>query len=153
MALLEVAIYQKRSFYCIHFDHTSDPKKLHTNEFPKDSPYNIMEVIDMAEYFTGGGTVFEPALEQARNVINNDDLYNKADIVFITDGESAIGNDWAKNFNKWRDENKVTVYGILIDSTWNSDSTLKMFCNEIHKLSAINKYTSDELAITLFDAM
>ncbi len=54
MALLEVAIYQKRSFYCIHFDHTTDIKHLHTNEFPKNSPKNINEIIDMAEYFSGG---------------------------------------------------------------------------------------------------
>ena len=54
MALLEVAIYQKRSFFCIHFDHTRDPHKLHTNQFLKGDPYNIMEVIDMAEYFTSG---------------------------------------------------------------------------------------------------
>ena len=85
MALLEVAIYQKRSFYCIHFDHTTDIKHLHTNEFPKDSPKNIQEVIDMAEYFSGGGTLFEPALNKSRVLIDQQEDYKKADIVFITD--------------------------------------------------------------------
>jgi len=45
------------------------------------------------------------------------------------------------------------VYGILIDSTWNTDKTMAMFCNEIHKLSALNAQSSEDLAITLFDAM
>jgi len=153
MALLEVAIYQKRSFYCIHFDHTTDIKHLHTNEFPKDSPKNIQEVIDMAEYFSGGGTLFEPALNKSRVLIDQQEDYKKADIVFITDGESAITEGWREDFIEWRDEKKVNVYGILIDSYANSDSTMKLFCNEIHKLSSLNTDAREDLAITLFDAM
>ena len=85
MALLEVAIYQKRSFYCIHFDHTTNIKQLHTNEFPKNAPKNIMEIVDLAEYFSGGGTLFEPALTKARMLIDQQEAYSKADIIFITD--------------------------------------------------------------------
>jgi uncharacterized protein with von Willebrand factor type A (vWA) domain len=153
VALLEVAIYQKRSFYCIHFDHTHNPRHLHTNEFPKEAPKNIQEIIDMATYFTGGGTLFEPALTKARLLIDREEDYHKADIIFVTDGESAVTQGWLDDFLKWRDDNRVTIYGILIDSYYNSDSSLKLFCNEIHKLSTINQYSSEELAITLFDAM
>lgn len=153
MALLEVAIYQKRSFYCIHFDATRDPRHLHTNEFPKDAPKNIQEIIDMAEYFSGGGTLFEPALDKSRMLITQQEDYKKADIVFITDGESAVTDGWVKDFTKWRDDTNVSVYGILIDSWANSDSTLKLFCNEIHKLSSINEHDREDLAITLFDSM
>ncbi len=153
MALLEVAVYQKRSFYCIHFDHTQDPHKLHINEFLRNEPFNIQEVIDMAEYFSGGGTQFEPSLILAQEKINQQGEFQKADIVFITDGESAVRDDWVKEYCKWRDENKVAIYGILIDATYNSDATMKEFCTEIHKLSALNSDSSEDLAITLFDGM
>ena len=153
MALLEVALYQKRSFYCIHFDHTHDPKHLHTNEFPKEKGKDIQEIIDMAEYFSGGGTLFEPALDKSRMLIDQQEDYKKADIIFITDGESAVSNGWLEDFNKWKDDNNVNIYGILIDSYYNSDATLKLFATEIHKLSSINQNSSEDLAITLFDAM
>lgn len=100
-----------------------------------------------------GGTLFEPALDKSRMLIEQQEDYKKADIVFITDGESAITDGWNDDFVKWRDDNNVTVYGILIDSYYNSDATMKMFCNEIHKLSALNESSSEDLAITLFDAM
>jgi uncharacterized protein with von Willebrand factor type A (vWA) domain len=40
----------------------------------------------MAEYFSGGGTLFEPPLELAKDKIELDKEFTKADIVFVTDG-------------------------------------------------------------------
>ncbi len=86
-------------------------------------------------------------------LIDKQEDFKKADIIFLTDGESAITDGWRKDFVEWRDEKKVNIYGILIDSYANSDSTMKLFCNEIHKLSSLNADTREDLAITLFDAM
>ncbi len=153
LALLEVAIYQKRNFYCIHFDHTRDPKKLHTNEFPKEAPYNIMEVLDLAEYFSGGGTLFEPALTHSRDLIDSEEDYKKADIIFITDGNSVVREGWIKEYNEWKDSFNVSIYGILVDARGNSEGSLKLFCNEIYKLSQFSEQTREDLAIHLFDEM
>jgi uncharacterized protein with von Willebrand factor type A (vWA) domain len=84
MVLLEIAKEQKRDFYCIHF--SSGYRELHTNEFLKTDEWDVEKVIDMVEYFECGGTEFEPALNLARQKIGVDKLYQKADIVFITDG-------------------------------------------------------------------
>ena len=40
----------------------------------------------MCEYFSGGGTVFEPALTLAQEKIDMQDDFKKADIIFISDG-------------------------------------------------------------------
>ena len=151
MAMLEIAQYQKRSFYCIHFDHTRDPNKLHTNVFKKDDGKNIQEVIDMASYFSGGGTEFEPALEKSKMVIEDDTDFTKADIIFISDGEAPVRDDWVKKYNEWRKEHKVKIYGVLIDSYSNSSASMDLFCDDIKKLSTINEAENEELAISLFD--
>ena len=152
LALLDVALLQKRNFFCIHFDHTDDPKHLHTNCFLKTQPHSIEEVIDMAEYFVGGGTLFEPALELARTQIDQEDAFRKADIVFITDGQSAITQEFCDDFNAWRKKRNVKVYSILIDAWDNSDAGLGLFSDEITKLNNINGKGTNT-AINIFESI
>ena len=116
LGLLEIAKLQKRSFCAIHFSSGWNESALHTNSFSKKNPYSIAEVIDLAEYFEGGGTQFEPPLDKARQIINNSTEYKKADIVFITDGESVVRDIWLEDFNAWKDEIGLSVYSVLIDS-------------------------------------
>jgi uncharacterized protein with von Willebrand factor type A (vWA) domain len=148
---LEVAIYQKRSFYCIHFDHTTDIKHLHTNEFPKNKGKDIKEVLDLASYFSGGGTLFEPALTKARMLIDQEEAYSKADILFLTDGESVVTKEWLADYLKWKHDNKVSIYGVLIDVGYNSKSSMKLFCDSVSNLSSINESEREDLAINLFE--
>ncbi|MBC8437069.1 hypothetical protein H8D85_01950, partial [bacterium] len=89
LGLLEVAKGQNRSFAAVHFDCTRDKSRLHTNVFRKGERHAIEDIIDLAEYFPGGGTLFEPALDRAKDFIMEDEDFHKADIIFITDGESA----------------------------------------------------------------
>ena len=55
LALFEIAREQKRDFYVIHFSSGARMEQLHTNEFLKTDPFNIEQMIDMAEYFENGG--------------------------------------------------------------------------------------------------
>jgi uncharacterized protein with von Willebrand factor type A (vWA) domain len=103
----------------------------------------------MAEYFERGGTEFEPALNLARQKIGTDKLFQKADIVFITDGQAVIRDTWLAEFKQWKKDNKVNIYSVLIDSWDNSDATLKQFSDRVDKLSNI-KESQDDLAVSLF---
>lgn len=149
MALLEIAREQKRDFYCIHFSSGWRGNKMHTNEFLKGEGFDIEKVVDMAEYFEGGGTEFEPPLDAAREKIGNDKKYQKADIVFITDGQSAVRDAWLVQFKEWKKENKVNIYSVLIDSYDNAISTLRQFSDKVDKLSNI-KDAKDGIAMDLF---
>jgi len=149
MALLEIAREQKRDFYCIHFSSGWRGNKMHTNEFPKGEAFDIEKVVDMAEYFEGGGTEFEPPLDAAREKIGVDKKYQKADIVFITDGQSAVRDAWLLQFKEWKKENKVNIYSVLIDSYDNAISTLRQFSDKVDKLSNI-KDAKDGIAMDLF---
>jgi uncharacterized protein with von Willebrand factor type A (vWA) domain len=149
MGVLEICRIQKRDVHVIHFD-ASPKHQLHCNFFPKNN-YQIEEIIDMAEYFSGGGgTLFEPPLELAQDKINTMKEFSKADILFITDGESAISNSWLKPFMVWKKEKNITITSILIDTYANSDSCVKTFSDNIEKLWNIRRDNSDDLALTLF---
>lgn len=107
--------------------------------------------MDLAEYFEGGGTEFEPPLDLAREKIGSEKIYEKADLVFITDGESVVRNDWLTAFMKWKTENKVNIYSVLIDSYDNSVSTVKKFSDRVDKLSNIRESdTNDGIALDIF---
>lgn len=152
MGLLEIARSQKRSFVALHFE--SGPKStIHVNTFLRTSPYNINEIIDFAEYFAGGGTMFEPPLELAQDKINEDGEFTKADIVFITDGASAVRDKWLADYQKWKKAKNVTIYSVLIDVYYNSIAALKGFSDYTHHLKSIRKDSADDLAMTLFTSI
>lgn len=105
----------------------------------------------MAEYFEGGGTEFEPPLTLAQEKIGSEKIYEKADIVFITDGESVVRKEWLAAFMKWKSENKVNIYSVLIDSYDNSVGTIKQFSDRVDKLSNIRESDrNDEVALDIF---
>jgi uncharacterized protein with von Willebrand factor type A (vWA) domain len=149
LTLLDIAKLQKRDFYCIHFD-ASPKKDLHTNTFLKTDYGDIEEVIDMAEYFTGGGTLFEPPLELAQDKIMLDQNFSKADIIFITDGESVVGDKWLKEYLNWKKNNKVSIFSILIDSYANNPVVLNTFSDEVRKVSDIRD-SGEDVAINIID--
>lgn len=109
-------------------------------------------MIDLASYFSGGGTNFEPPLELAQVKIDDDmDEYSEADIIFITDGNAPVSDRFTDKFNQWKEEKNVDVYSVLIDALFNTDRGLQVFSDEIHKLSDINNQLSnDEVAFNLF---
>lgn len=150
MGLLEISRFQQRSFYVIHFSSGWREEMLHVNDFRKSKPFSILEVLDMAEYFEGGGTTFEPPLNLARTKIETEKDFSKADIVFITDGQSVVRNDWLTNFNEWKKTKGVKVYSVLIDASYNYQTSLDEFSDSVLKLSEITEDSFDKTASVLF---
>lgn len=150
LGMVEIAKIQKRDVYVIHFD--SSPKEaLHTNYFPKDGSWGIEEVLDMAEYYSGGGTYFEPPLDLSRDKIMEQEQFSKADIVFVTDGESTVTDAWLKDFKAWKKEKNVRVYSILINTYRGTTVSLDLFSDKAFSLNDINEHKLDEAAFQLFD--
>jgi uncharacterized protein with von Willebrand factor type A (vWA) domain len=151
LVLLEIAREQKRDFFCIHFSSGWHQQNLHTNEFLKADPFDAEQLLDMAEYFEAGGTEFEPPLDMARTKIGVDKIYEKADIIFVTDGESVVRDEWLREFKKWKTENKVNIYSVLIDSYDNSVATVRKFSDRVDKLSNLrDSNNNDSVALELF---
>lgn len=143
LALLDVAKRQKRSFLVIHFDSGVSARNLKVNRFSKSSPYKISEVIDMAEYFGGGGTQFEPPLERAMIEVNEEKEFSKADVIMVTDGCSAVRNSFLKEFLSWKSKKTVTVFSVLMDRGYSSTSSLDEFSDKVTQIENLEREGMD----------
>jgi len=150
LGLLEICKIQKRSFVAIHFD-CSRKETLQFQEFPLGHQNNPNKLIEMAELFLGGGTAFEPPLDLARDKIMQEKNFSKADIIFITDGESVVRDNWLLEYLKWKKEMSVKIHSIIIDNYYASDITLKEFSDSITKLSDMKEESNlESIAMNLF---
>lgn len=153
IALLNVAKKQNRNFFVVHFNGNRNGDSLPVHSFSKTKGYEATKVIEMAEMFMDGGTDFMAPLNRARKCINEETTFHKADIIFITDGECAVTNDWLKDFKSWKAAKEVSVFSVLVNTGWAcSDASLKEFSDRITSLSDITN-KGDSIAIDIFQAV
>jgi uncharacterized protein with von Willebrand factor type A (vWA) domain len=148
--MLEISKQQKRSFYLLHFS-AENKERIKTFDFPKGEPYDINKMIEACEYFSGGGTLYEPVLELSQDIIEEDGDYQKADILFITDGECPLDSQWLAKFLNWKKQKKVSIYTVLVDVTYNSDFTVNKFSEQVHKLQTLRDASENGMANLAFD--
>jgi len=145
LTLLEIAKRERRKFNVVVFSSGGAPLKIFESigkEGFSGWGMNESEIIELAEYFPGGGTNFEEPLNKAVSLLESS-KFTGGDIVFITDGESNVGDAWLKSFEKTKDKLKFKVYSILIDlSQKESWGTLSHFSD---KVTSVSQLTSKEV--------
>ena len=97
-------------------------------------------IMNLAEYFPGGGTDFQKPLDAALECLRQS-RFTKGDIIFITDGECQIDPQWAEAFRGEKKTLGISLFSILIDMGSASLGTLKEFSDRI---STIKQLTGDE---------
>src|SRR5205814_10045337 len=114
LTLLEIARRQRRLFRSICF--SSEDMPLQVLDLNVGSRYEseTLKVMDLAEYFPGGGTDFQKPLDAALECLKRS-KYKKGDIVFITDGECQVTSEWAEKFRKEKEKLGFSLYSILSD--------------------------------------
>lgn len=149
LALRMIAEKQKRDFITIHFDSTVQM----VDEFPKGmaSPEKMLKNI---EFFSGGGTNFEPPMREAMKFIRRS-KYGKADTIFVTDGLCGIRDEECRTWNEARAKAGMHSYCILIGSDqWGRGVmerlTDKMMTVDPEKLMAEHTDTSSDVLQTVF---
>lgn len=112
LGLAEIAEKERRDFSYALF--ASSRGALITDDFQigQRSPD---KVIKLASEFIGGGTNFEQPLQWAMDKLR-ESTFSKADIVMITDGECAVGNEFLKELQKVKAQKQCRIYSILIGS-------------------------------------
>jgi uncharacterized protein with von Willebrand factor type A (vWA) domain len=140
LTLLEIARRQRRPFRSICF--SSEDTPLQILDMNPRNPYEVEseKVLDLAEYFPGGGTDFEKPLDAALDCLKKS-RYKKGDLVFITDGECQVTPQWAESFRTQKEKLGFSLFSILIDVGPNSLGTLKEFSDRI---TTIRQLTGDE---------
>jgi uncharacterized protein with von Willebrand factor type A (vWA) domain len=109
LALLSIARLQKRDLGVIHFSGLND---LRVDLFPEGQA-TLAEVIACASFFFNGGTVFEPWMKKALELVD-ESRFEKADVICISDGISDISPESQAEWTKRRAERGMRTYGALI---------------------------------------
>ena len=133
LTLLEIAADGKRNFALIHF---SGSDSCRVDVF-RPGQYSAEDKMCAAEIFLGGGTDFHTPMAKAVQLMREDGFEN-ADIVFITDGECALPEDYLEELNREQAAHRFTVTGVLLDKgAPGMDFSLKAFCQDIYRTSQL----------------
>lgn len=133
LTLLEIAADGKRNFALIHF---SGSNRCQVDIF-RPGKYSAEDKMRSAETFLGGGTNFQTPMSKAVQLIEEDGFEN-ADIVFITDGECSLPENYLAELHQNQAAHRFTVTGVLLDTGKpGMDFSLKPFCRNIYRTSQL----------------
>lgn len=133
LTLLEIAADGRRNFALIHFS-DSDSYKL---DIFCPGQYTVEDKMRAAETFLNGGTDFQTPMRKAVQLIQEDGFEN-ADIVFITDGECNLPEDYLTELHREQAAHRFTVTGVLLDKDRPGlDFSLRPFCQNIYRTSEL----------------
>lgn len=142
LALQDVAATDRRNFALVHF---ASSKELRTDLF-LPGKYTVDDLMTAATHFFDGGTDFETPMREAVRLMEQDG-FQKADIVFITDGECEMPEEFVAALKQKQAELKFTITGVLMDQDSPGMAfSLKPFCNEVYRISELG---GDSVADTL----
>lgn len=114
LALLHLSRQQKRGFFGIHFSNRGQFKEY---DFGKESDFSIDNIVAFAGDNFYGGTDFKTPLERSLKRLQEQHKQTgetKADVVFISDGECWVDDDWLKNFKAEQERLDFRVWGVLV---------------------------------------
>jgi uncharacterized protein with von Willebrand factor type A (vWA) domain len=140
LTLLEIARRQRRLFRSICFASAETPLQVLDLNPREHYEVEMKNVLDLAEYFPGGGTDFQKPLDAALECLNQS-RFKKGDVVFITDGECQVSPEWAEQFRAVKEKLGFSLFSILIDVGTSSLGTLREFSDRI---TTIRQLTGDE---------
>jgi len=130
LTLLDIARRQRRPFHSICFSSAETPLQVLDLNTRNQYGVDTDRAIDLAEYFPGGGTDFETPLNAAVERLEKS-RYKKGDVVFITDGECQVSQEWAERFRQDKEKLGFSLFSILIDVGPSSLGGVKEFSDRI----------------------
>ncbi len=166
LTLLEIARRERRRFRAICFSSADAP--LYSVDLNTRVRYeaDMDKVLELAEYFPGGGTDFEKPLDAALGCIKEETCpastrqgrthflfresrFQRGDIVFITDGECRVHADWAERFTTEKNALGFSLFSILIDVGTSSLGSLKPFSDKITTVSQLTSKEAGDVFVKL----
>lgn len=133
LALQDAAATGRRSFALVHF---ASSHELRTDLF-LPGKYTADDLMAAAKHFFNGGTNFETPMREAVRLMEQDG-FQKADIVFITDGACKMPEEFVKALGQKQADLSFTITGILMDQdSPGMEFSLKPFCNEVYRISEL----------------
>lgn len=111
---LNIARREKRDCFVVEFASVNQCKSW---EFPAKKPLAADTILDMASHFFRGTTHPLVGVQRGVEIINSVKAFRKADLVIVSDGEAAFGQD-DKRLRDQMMEKGVRIHGIGIGRTF-----------------------------------
>lgn len=127
LAAIDLASRQSRDVGIIMFDWEVKPEGVWVISQGRAT---LKEKVEIASYFTGGGTNFEEPLRIAvENIQARLGGWEHADIVLVTDGQCHCTEEFIAWFGKARETHGIRVQGVMLDSTYTQ--SMEPLCDRI----------------------
>ncbi|HVA69368.1 MAG TPA: VWA domain-containing protein [Candidatus Binataceae bacterium] len=148
LTLMDIARRQRRLFRAVLF--SSGDRSLKVLDLNHERRYQpeIGRVMEMAEYFPGGGTDFQQPIDAAVELIRDKRL-KRADIVVITDGECQVAPEWLAHLRERKDEFQFSIYAVLVDMGSSELSTLAQFSDRITSVKKLSAEGTREIFLKI----
>ena len=133
LALQDVAQHDRRNFALVHF---ASRHELKTDCFlpGKSAPDALLSA---ATHFFNGGTNFEMPIRESVRLMEQEG-FSKADVVFITDGECSMPDEFVTQLKQKQADLSFAITGVLMDQdSPGMEFSLKPFCNEVFRISEL----------------
>lgn len=142
LTLLQYAQKENRSFAWAGFD----VRVLDSAFYKKGTSVSLEEKMRIAEMGPEGGTSFEAPLKHAMKLHQQEPDLKPADIVFITDGECELSEEFQEEFAKWKKEKTVRVFGVgIADRTHGENAkfeALDAFADSVCMVNSLGEVTA-----------
>lgn len=132
MTLMDIAFKQKRDFVAILFSY----KVGQVIEFNKNR-IDPKKIYDLATAFFGSGTNFVEPLNESVRLISTA-KYKYSDIVFITDGEAPLDDEFIAEFNEIKEKKQFRMI------TVNVSDKIEPALDQINDIQILLKELTDE---------
>lgn len=103
LALMSIAKKQKRDFAFIPFSSHAE------RYIYKKGNMSSQDMVNLCQSFLGGGTNFQGALQKATEAMQKSALKD-ADIVFVSDGEDNLSDQFLQQFHQHKRGSILTYY-------------------------------------------
>jgi uncharacterized protein with von Willebrand factor type A (vWA) domain len=148
LTLMDLARRQRRLFRAVLFSSGEGSLKvLDMNNQRRYEP-ELSKVLELAEYFPGGGTEFERPIDAAVELLGNKKL-QRGDIVIITDGECQVSPEWLAQLNQRKDELQFKIFAVLVDLGSSETSTLTQFSDRLTSVKQLSAKDTRQIFLNI----
>ncbi|MFZ0657654.1 MAG: VWA domain-containing protein, partial [Candidatus Binataceae bacterium] len=146
LTLMDIARRGRRLFRAVMF--SSGDTSLRVLDLNRERRYQpeLAKVIEMAEYFPGGGTDFQQPLDAAVALLEERKL-KRGDIVIITDGESQVAPEWLAHLKERKEALQFSIFGVLVDVGSSELSSLRQFADRITSVKKLSESSTREIFV------
>jgi len=146
LALVQVARKDKRNAIVIPFD--TQVKTVF--EFYKDEGFKADKLLEMASYYSGGGTHFDPPLQKSMEYLEKESKLRDGDIIMVTDGEAPVSDKVKIDFLELKQRLRFSLFVIVIGSQFGYvDHSLKPISDVLYPVDEL----TDKLAGQIFESV